>query len=101
MQGIDEIIPVDVYVPGCPPAPEALIAAIMKVQEKIKKGEQAKAPQGEHRLGASGDGAIDRRARRTAWAKDDAERREQGQAPRGVLALRVIQEPDDRDGHHG
>ena len=57
MQGIDEIIPVDVYVPGCPPSPEALIAAVMKIQERIKNGEQAKAPQGAHRLGASGDGA--------------------------------------------
>ena len=62
MQGIDEIIPVDVYVPGCPPSPEALIAAVMKIQERIQKGEQAKAPQGAHRLGAPGDGAIDRRA---------------------------------------
>ena len=34
MQGIDEIIPVDVYVPGCPPTPEELIAAIMKIQEQ-------------------------------------------------------------------
>ncbi len=69
MQGIDEIIPVDVYVPGCPPSPEALIAGIMKIQERIQKGEQAKAPQGAHRLGASGDGAIDRGARRQAWAR--------------------------------
>ena len=42
MQGIDEIMPVDVYVPGCPPSPEGLIAAVMKIQEKIKNGEQAK-----------------------------------------------------------
>ena len=51
MQGIDEIIPVDVYVPGCPPSPEGLIAALMKIQEKIKNGEQAKEPQGAHRAG--------------------------------------------------
>src|SRR5712692_7418226 len=44
MQGIDEIIPVDVYVPGCPPSPEALIAAVMKIQERITNGEQAKRP---------------------------------------------------------
>ena len=39
MQGIDEIVPVDVYVPGCPPTPEGLIYAILKLQEKIERGE--------------------------------------------------------------
>lgn len=36
MQGIDEIIPVDVYVSGCPPRPEAVIDAILKIQQKIQ-----------------------------------------------------------------
>jgi NADH-quinone oxidoreductase subunit B len=69
MQGIDEIIPVDVYVPGCPPAPEALLAAVMKIQERIQKGEHAKEPQQARKLGAPGDGAIDRRSRRAFWRR--------------------------------
>ena len=47
MQGIDEIIPVDIYVPGCPPSPEGLLYGILQVKEKIERDRKAKNRKGQ------------------------------------------------------
>jgi len=39
VQGVDQVVPVDIYVPGCPPGPQSLMHGILTLHEKIRRGE--------------------------------------------------------------
>jgi NADH-quinone oxidoreductase subunit B len=44
VKGVDLIVPVDIYVPGCPPRPESLLEGLLRLQDKIRHMSRAKDP---------------------------------------------------------
>jgi len=64
VQGVDEVVPVDVYAPGCPPSPQTLMHAILTLHEKVRTGEIMR------RRAAAGAGAgVDLAAEVPGWTQ--------------------------------
>ncbi len=102
VQGVDQIVPVDVYAPGCPPSPETLMHAILTLHEQIRTGEILQASRG---------GSPDARRRPVECLDSRSPRRREGgnaeviplppTAPPGVVTADALASdlgcfPDDR-----
>ena len=74
VQGVDQIVPVDVYAPGCPPTPETLMHSILTLHEKVRTDQITR--RGRRRSRPSGAPALGRRGGRRHRRRPDQRRRE-------------------------
>ncbi len=100
VQGVDQIVPVDVYAPGCPPTPETLMHAILTLHEKVRTGELTQRPAGLHTPylatdeGADTDDARTRAPdETTGWTPERPDAVHLGTPKRNPVIARSVGEP--------
>ena len=102
VQGVDQIVPVDVYAPGCPPTPETLMHAILTLHEKVRTGELTQRPAGLHTPflasdeGANTDDALTLAGEpeeTSGWTPDRPDDVKVGTPKRNPVIARSVGEP--------
>ena len=101
VQGVDQIVPVDVYAPGCPPTPETLMHAILTLHEKVRtdditrarRSSTAPAPPPRLDEGGDTDDARDPAEDTSGWTPDRPDAVHLGTPKRNPIIARSVGEP--------